>query len=329
MATSSAAARSLDWAEAQSAECRLCPRDCRADRRAGELGRCGAGPDAAFYMDYVHYGEEAELVPSHTVYLTGCNLRCVFCHTAEERRTRPARRLTPAALGELVERGRAQGARNLNLLGGEPTVNLPALLRLLAAVRDVPPVVWNTNLYATGEALARLEGLVEVWLADLKFGSAACGERLAGAADYWDVARARLGELDAARTIVRHLVLPGHLDCCTRPVLEWLAAELPNVRVSLKLDYLVMPAARADADIGRFLTREEARRAGELAGSLGLRLVPQAEIRAGEGGPDTSEVEMEVVISPEGAVYLRHPTGEAAALARGLRAGPAPPEEKR
>ena len=326
MKTSDAARAGLDRAGRHLVECRLCPRDCGVNRSSGQLGWCGAGRQARCYLDFVHYGEEAELAPSHTVYLTGCNLRCLFCHTAEERKTRPARLLTPAGLAELVARGRAQGARNLNILGGEPTVNLPALLELFATAEDLPPLVWNSNLYATAEALAMVEPLVDTYLPDLKFGNAACAARLAGAEDYWDVVRARLLKLPRARTIVRHLALPGHFDCCTRPALQWLAEAMPGVRVSLKLDYLVMPAARADAALGRFLRADEARQAREFAESLGLKLLAQAPPPADAPGEGPgSGIDVEMVISPEGGIYLRHPTREAAALARSLKGNPEPP----
>lgn len=322
MPTRDVAAGRLAWAAQQLAGCRLCPRRCGANRSAGQRGWCGAADHAEYFTEFVHYGEECDLVPSHTVYLTGCNLRCLFCHTADERRTRPGQALTAERLAELARRGRRAGARNLNLLGGEPAVNLPALLRLIAEADALPPIVWNTNLYCAADTLAATAGLVDVYLPDLKFGNADCAARLAGAADYWDVARRRLAELaaeHARRVILRHLVLPGHVDCCTRPVLEWLAEQAPTVRVSLKLDYLPTTGAAADADLKRFLTPPEARRAEELARSLGLTLVAPRDARrlrerlaAAADGPDGSAgVEVEVVLSPAGEVFLRHPTREA------------------
>ena len=315
----------LDWAQAQLAECRLCPRDCRVDRTSGETGWCGADDRAQVFMEFVHYGEEAPLAPSHTFYLTGCNLRCVFCHTAPDRQGR-GQALTGERLRALVERGRREGARNVNFLGGEPTVSLPALLRLFAEVRDLPLLVWNSNLYCTADALAALGGLVDVHLADLKFGNAACARRFCGADDYWDVVRARLQELwgrERETLIVRHLVLPGHLDCCTRPALAWLASALGRVRVSLKTDYIVMPAARGAGKLGRFLAAEEIAEAADIAAGLGLELVPQGapgialqgETKASASAPVMMSAE--VVISPKGAILLRHPTRglTAAALA--------------
>lgn len=319
----------LEWAMAQLADCRLCPRQCRVNRLAGDVGWCGAAAEPRFYAEFVHYGEEAELVPSHAVFLTGCNMRCAFCHTADERRTRPSEVLTPERLEAIVRHARANGARNLNILGGEPMVNLPGLLALLAAAADLPPVVWNTNLYCTREALSMVDGVADVYLADLKFGNADCARATAMAEDYWDVVRARLVELYRRRPetiLLRHLVLPGHVECCTRPALEWAAAALRGVRVSLRLDYLVMPAARSDPRLGRFLSAAECESAAEFARTLGLRLVPQAAridpvVCRAAGGIDPAiaaapTMDVEFVISPEGKLFVRHPTREAVALAR-------------
>ncbi|MBM4035745.1 MAG: radical SAM protein [Planctomycetes bacterium] len=402
MGVAELAASRLDWAAAQLADCRLCPRQCRANRAAGGLGFCGAGAEARRFMDYVHYGEEAELVPSHSVFLTGCNLRCLFCHTAIERRTLPAEPLTAGRLRATVERGRREGARNVSFHGGEPTVNAPALLRLFAEMAGtcheiaqhtrkrpchserspstslragsaksrnlsgeqtdvtrvtplaganssercfdrlsmtsgervrLPPIVWNTNLYCTAETLEAIAGIPAVYLVDLKFGNGACAAAVAGAADYWEVVRARLKETAASESgklIVRHLVLPGHLDCCTWPALEWLARELPSARLSLKTDYLAMPDARGDKRLGRFLTDGEVREAAAIAKDLGIPLAagpdlsvprlarPAVSSAARSDEPTVAPAEpldAELVISPKGAVFLHHPTRDITSVA--------------
>ncbi|MFC1671644.1 radical SAM protein [Planctomycetota bacterium] len=320
------------WAERQLAECRLCPRQCGVDRAGGETGWCGATADAQYFMEYVHYGEEPELVPSHTVYLTGCNLGCVFCHTAFERKDAAnVRLLTSKELTAVIARGREEGAKNLNLLGGEPAVNLPALLGLFEEVTDVPPVVWNTNLYCTAETLSMTEGIADVYLADLKFGSDGCAKGAAKVNDYVDVVRSRLRELyqGGKKMIIRHLVLPGHVACCTRPSLEWIAKELPGARVSLKRDYLVMPGAKEHKDFGRFLSMEETSAVEELASSLDLDFVQSSlsSSPAPAGRKGTRTLDAEVVISPDGEVYLHHPTREIADLGAGI-SGDSAREEK-
>lgn len=313
----------LNWAQKQLSNCRLCPRECRVDRFSGKTGWCGAHADSRYYMDYVHYGEESMIVPSHTIYLTGCNLKCIFCHTALERKLNPAVRLTPKRLKQIIKQGQQEGARNINFLGGEPMVNLPSLLTIFSNMEDLPPVVWNTNLYCSAEALSMVDGLPDIYLADLKFGNSRCSEQLAESADYWNVLKNRLRELylrvGADKIIVRHLVLPGHINCCTRPVLEWIAEELDSVRVSLKLDYLVMPTARKNENLKRFLAFDDIRKAKEIACILGLRqIMPMhpGEIlkRNNTKRPARTKQlqvrDMDLVISPTGGIFLHHPTQE-------------------
>jgi len=327
------AADRLKWADEQLADCHLCPRKCRVNRLDGERGWCGAGMNARYFSEFVHYGEESDLVPSHTLYLTGCNMKCLFCHTADDRKDKPSKALTPSLLKSIVRRGRKEGARNLNILGGEPFVNLPALLKLIAAVTDLPPVVWNTNLYCSSESLQMVRGIPAVYLPDLKFGNTKCAERICGANDYWDIVRRRLKELyeeGAERIIIRHLILPGHVECCTLPVLEWIAKNIPDVQVSLKSDYLLMPAAREDADLGRFLTPAEVYKAEAVARDLGLSLAARRQAgeirgRIRKKSPRLRSFERntdaEIIISPSGEIYLRQPTRKMITLGKSLATG--------
>ncbi len=310
----------LDWAEAQLRDCRLCPRQCRVNRREGNVGWCRAQADVHYFMEFVNYSEEPELSPSHALCLNGCNLKCAFCHTAPVEQTNAAKLLTTASLEGLVSRGLQQGARNLNIYGGEPTVSLPGVLHVLADAGPLPPIVWNTNLYCTDDALDMVGGIPEMFLVDMKFGKNDCANAVADAPGYWDTVRARLTELarsQSGNVLVRHLILPGHAECCTQSVLTWLAGVTPPVRVSLRTGYLVMPSARGDSRLGRFLTTDEASRAQTLARKLGLTLAdtdlasrPTQDEAAGAGQdgppPTPRTVDAEIVLSPDGRVYLRN-----------------------
>jgi putative pyruvate formate lyase activating enzyme len=331
---SAIAKQRLKRALALAEPCQLCPQRCGANRIQGQIGLCGAGPEAALFLEYVHWGEDADIVPAQTLYLTGCNLACRFCQTAEEQRFLPSVRLTAELFSRILERGWRAGAEYVNILGGEPTVNLPALLKLFAEAGDFPGLVWNTNLYGSAEAFLLLDGLVDVFMADIKFGGPRCGHELAGAQDAGEVARARALEIygrSPEALIVRHLVMPGHYECCTRPVLEWIARRLPGVRVSLKTVYLPPKSLEPGCPENRFLSPEEVSRAGELAQTLGLRLTRDADWPPSPP-PRTSAVNsggdpvlVEVAISPEGRVYMRHIVREAAGVLRTV-AGPAEKE---
>src|SRR5205807_4647077 len=121
--------------------CLLCEHRCEANRGAGERGPCKAGSDARVFRHRVEYSEESELVPSHLFYLSGCDLRCVFCiseaNAFDPNRGQP---LTPVLFHAAVAWGRRQGARTLEWLGGEPTVHLPAILNVMADCPDLPRV---------------------------------------------------------------------------------------------------------------------------------------------------------------------------------------------
>jgi putative pyruvate formate lyase activating enzyme len=130
------------------------------------------------------------------------------------------------------------------ILGGEPTIHLPAALEFVAQLPDTAKLVWKTNAHGSAQARALLDGVFDVWLADFKFGNDACALRLAKTPDYVR----RIGEnlRWAARhseLIVRHLLMPGHWECCWRPVAEWLAVNLPGVKVNLRAGF--WPAWRA------------------------------------------------------------------------------------
>lgn len=219
--------------------CRLCWLRCPVDRRAGPAGRCGLGPGLRVYRELVHLGEELELIPTHAVYLSGCSFRCPYCsewdHVA---RPEADAELAPARLARALEARRAEGALSAMLVGGEPTMSLPGALAALVETAADVPLVWNTNLSGTREAQDLLEGVVDAWVADLKVGSEACGAPATGARGALEVVQENLRRVDReAWTIVRHLVLPGHLACCTLPALTWLGRELPGARVNLMAQY--------------------------------------------------------------------------------------------
>lgn len=314
----------MDRARAMAADCRLCPRDCRVNRLAGDTGYCGAGAKAAMFMTYANWGEDSEIAPTQAVYLTGCNLACSFCQTGEERRSRARVELTPERFNDIAAGSALSGVNTISFLGGEPTVNLPALFELLAAANDVPPVVWNTNFYGAAEAFELLDGIADVVLGDLKFGNAECGRRLADAPDAREVARARAAEAfvrSPKALIVRHLAVPGHFDCCTRPTLEWIARNLPGVRVSLRTEYMPPRGMPAGYPESRLPSPDEGRAALGLAMKLGLALTrrpTQSPKPNGGGGAKGDGVIMEVMIAPDGSVHLRHVVREAAELLRSL-----------
>lgn len=260
--------------------CFLCEHRCGANRSAGEHGPCHAGTETRVFRHRVEYGEESELIPSHLFYLSGCDLRCSFC-IAEANAFDPSRGtlLTPEFFAETVAWGRQQGAINVQWVGGEPTIHLPEILRAMSAVDDLPAVVWKSDFHGTPEAFELLDGIVAVYVADLKFGNNDCARRIAGIERYlqivtrnlcWAAERAAAGKADL---IVRHLLLPGHWECCAIPIFRWMRDNLPDTKFSLRDGYLPKWQASRDPSMNRVVSRVESQQAWKLVRELNLNLV--------------------------------------------------------
>jgi putative pyruvate formate lyase activating enzyme len=223
----------------------------------------------------VECGEEPELVPSHLFYVSGCDLRCAFC-IAEANAFDPGRGtiLTAAFLQRAIAWGRTRGARNLQWVGGEPTIHLPNILRVMAECPSLPPIVWKSDFYGTTDTWRLLAGVVDCFVADFKFGNDDCACRIGSVDRYVHVVTRNLKTVAQNQDlIVRHLLMPGHFDCCFVPVTQWLARELPGVKFSLRDGYLPRWQARRHAELGAPVPRNMVRRARDWANELGLRMV--------------------------------------------------------
>lgn len=223
----------------------------------------------------VEYGEEPELVPSHLFYLSGCDLRCAFC-IAELDAFDPSRgrELTSEFFNTAVAQGRSQGARNVQWVGGEPTIHLPAILEVMSQCDNLPLIVWKSDFHGTPEAMELLDGVVHTYVADFKFGNDACAHRLAGVKNYLQIVTRNLRIASRqGRLIVRHLLLPGHTDCCLRPIIQWMHEQLPNVPLSLRDGYI--PAWRADrfVELRRPIDRTTMAKARTLVAKSGVAVI--------------------------------------------------------
>ena len=255
--------------------CQLCERRCGVDRLAGQRGFCAAGTEARVWRYWVDYAEELPLVPSLLVYLSGCDLRCAFCiseaNAFDPLRGRP---LTASWLDTIVAWGIGQGARTLQWVGGEPTIHLPTILEVMAQCERRLPVVWKSDFYGTPEMWRLLEGVVDTFVADFKFGNDACAARIAEVPRYVEVITRNLLDVAARRRLfVRHLLLPGHCDCCLRPILAWMQRWIPHVPLSIRAGYLPRWKAMRHPELARPLDREDGRRALELAAAHGLTVL--------------------------------------------------------
>jgi putative pyruvate formate lyase activating enzyme len=268
------------------------------------------------FHEGVEWAGEESLIPTYVLSLSGCNLSCSFCLTgASSQNGRAGTPLDPDALALRIA-GSAAGIRSVTLLGGEPSIHLDGALEIAARVPRDLQFVWKTNAYASPEGLALLEGIPEVVLADFKFGNDECASRLAGVPDYLRVVRENLRwAARTSRLIVRHLLMPGHVECCFGPVAGWLARELPDVPLSLMTGFLPVFRAAKDPLLGRTNRSAECLRAQEIVRSTGLRTAPWS-LAPGSGSSPASD---EVWIDREGRICVDSASPELVAALNRLR----------
>ena len=257
-------------------DCHLCAHSCGIDRTCGEKGICGLSTEATVANAFVHIAEEPPINPSLLVSMSGCGLRCRYCQQWEL--------LDPAISGERLDaslwhRLPTDGARSLSFIGGNPDESLYAILEFLAAAPPdwSLPVVWNSHGYGSPEAVQLLDGVVDCYVPDFKYGSNECAIKLSGAPGYPEVAREAIHAMLAQRVpvIVRILVLPGHFRCCHRPILDTLASlNRENLYVSIRDQYWPdWQITEADGQLARRVAVEEVNQVHNLACKLGLKII--------------------------------------------------------
>ena len=279
-----------DELQRRLAHCEICPHACGVNRLAGETGRCGIGSLARVASVCDHHGEEPALSGtrgSGAIFMAGCNLNCVFCQNHQISQGTPSRypEYTATELAAAFLRLQQMGCHNVNWVS--PSHVAPQLVAGLSdAVRQGfhLPLVYNSNGYDGLETLSLLEGLVDIYLPDLKYADGEAARRLSGASDYPDRAltaiRAmyrQVGDLQldddgiALRgVIVRHLVLPENLSG-TRSALRRLAEEVsPTITVSLMAQYYPTHHASTFPALSRTITVAEYDEALDAFADAGL-----------------------------------------------------------
>ncbi|MEM2875085.1 MAG: radical SAM protein [Candidatus Hadarchaeales archaeon] len=253
--------------------CRICERRCGVDRLSGEVGFCRVGKRARIASEFMHYGEEAVLVPSYTIFFAGCTFACVFCQNWDISQFPDAGvEASPDQIARLIERAKDEGARNVNWVGGNPDPNLATILGALNECDVSLSSVWNSNMYYSTETAALLSGTQDIYLTDFKWFRDSCALKYSKVPNYLEVVgrNHRLAREDA-EMIIRHLVMPGHVDCCTGPILRWIAENLgTDVRVNIMDQYRPCYRANEHEEINRRITPGEYEKALELAKKAGL-----------------------------------------------------------
>lgn len=255
--------------------CTLCPRLCRAERTAHQgSGVCGMGENPVIARAAPHFWEEPCIsgqYGSGTIFFAGCTLRCAYCQNGIISHQREGREITVAQLADVMRALEDEGVHNINFV--TPTHFTPAILSALELYRPNLPLVWNTSGYETLDTLKQLDGVIDIYLPDLKHYSAKMAALCAKAPDYFEVASQALKEMcrqtgtpqyDAnglmlKGTLVRHLILPGLTSESIR-LLNWIYDELPQgTPVSLMRQYTPLNGVSIPG-LDRRITSKEYRR---------------------------------------------------------------------
>jgi putative pyruvate formate lyase activating enzyme len=253
--------------------CHFCTRRCGVNRFKVNGTYCRCGSEITVSSIFEHVGEEPELVPSGTIFTMGCTMRCLHCQNwTISQWMEEGEVYQPEQLAREVEHLRIDGCRNANLVGGEPTPWLQQWLKTFKHVNASIPVVWNSNTYYSPETAQLLEGFVDVYLLDFKYGPGECAQKISEAPNYWEVCtRNHLEAQKYGELLVRVLILPSHLECCTRPILDWIAKNLgTETRVNVMFQYRPEWRAHEIPELRRRLTGDEMEEAVRLARDAGL-----------------------------------------------------------
>lgn len=282
-------------------DCTLCPRNCHVDRLHGQVGYCGQTASLTAARAALHFWEEpclSGIQGSGTVFFSGCNLRCVFCQNHNIAIGKTGSPITLERLSDIFLELQDKGAHNINLV--TPTHFIPQIAYSLENAKNHGlsiPVVYNTGSYEKVESLHILDGLVDIYLPDLKYYSPELSLRYSHAADYFEIATAAIAEMyrqvgkpimspadlnihEKPQTnpptlmqkgcIVRHLILPGQTKD-SKKVLRYLYETYKNnIYVSIMNQYTPLPHVAEIPDLNRTITAQEYNRVITFAQRLGI-----------------------------------------------------------
>jgi len=252
--------------------CNQCPRKCGAERLPEKNGGiCGAPELPKIARAALHFWEEPAISGkngSGTIFFSGCPLKCIFCQNQQISRGGVGEVISIEQLAKLMKGLEAQGAHNINFV--TPTHYVHAIRSALELYRPRIPIVYNCGGYERAETLRTLDGLVDIYLPDLKYSDDVLSAELSGAKDYFPTATEAIREMFRQTgkavydkngmllrgTVVRHLILPGHIRN-TIGVLKWLRDELPDVTISVMAQYFPIGKFPEHPELERNITKKE------------------------------------------------------------------------
>jgi putative pyruvate formate lyase activating enzyme len=265
--------------------CIFCERQCEVNRIDGNKGFCLISKDSFVSSAFLHMGEEAPLIPSGTIFFQGCNFGCVFCQNYDISQSWKGKRelgdvaqgIDVKSLADIAEKLAKRGAMNINYVGGDPIPNIHTIIGSLNFQTTNITQLWNSNFYLSDKALSLIIDLIDFWLPDFKYGNNLCGKKYSGVENYFNfVSRnhKRIHDKGSGEIIIRHLVMPGHIECCSKPILDYIAKELSNAVVNIMGQYRPQYHSFNYPEINRRPTSQEMQEVKNYASSLGILFKP-------------------------------------------------------
>ncbi|KYK29493.1 radical SAM protein [Thermoplasmatales archaeon SG8-52-1] len=262
----------IDLANRIFKNCSFCERRCNIDRTK-KAGNCGV-KQPSISSEFLHTGEESVLIPSHTIFFSGCTFHCVFCQNWDISQDICGIFIEPEKLVNIINFRNNQGSRNVNWVGGDPTPNLLYILNVLDILKANIPQIWNSNMYCSSETMKLLNSIVDLYLTDFKYGNDDCAKRLSKVDNYFEITkRNHKIAYDSAEMIIRHLVMPNHVECCSKPIIEWVSKNLPNACVNIMAQYRPEYNACDYDDISRHISIEEYLQVKDYADKLKINQI--------------------------------------------------------
>ena len=252
--------------------CCFCERRCGVDRTR-KSGNCGV-KEARIASEFLHMGEESALIPSHTIFSSGCTFHCVFCQNWDISQQNTGLYVEPKMLANTIEKRKNQGSKNVNWVGGDPTPNLAYILKTLQNLNINIPQIWNSNMYCSTETMKLLDGVIDLYLTDFKYWGDKCAKRFSKVDNYLEIIkRNHLKACENGDVIIRHLVMPSHLECCSKPIIKWISENLPNAVVNIMGQYRPEYHAHEYKDISKKIYIEDVLEVKEYGENLEINQI--------------------------------------------------------
>jgi len=265
--------------------CIFCERQCKVNRINGEKGFCLISKDSYISSAFLHLGEEPALIPSGTIFFQGCNFGCVFCQNYDISQAWKGRKniedvaqkVNSLSLAKIADKLVDKGAININYVGGDPIPNIHTIVGCLNFQKSNICQLWNSNFFLTDKSLSLIIDFMDFWLPDWKYGNNKCGKKYSGIDNYFDVIarnHKRIHEEGSGEICIRHLVMPNHIECCSKPILDFVAKELPNAVVNLMSQYRPQWKSYEYSEINSRPTSQEMQEVRGYADKLGILWKP-------------------------------------------------------